>query len=102
MEELSFPTASLVPPRPIKDSEATGGLEPDLTVLLDLPVETALARKDGGSDNYDDAPLEFHRKIRLGYTELAAANPDYWLVMDGLRTSEELSKDIWSKVQTMI
>ena len=50
--------------------EATGGLKPDLTVLLDLPVETALARKNGSADNFDDAPVEFHRKIRQGYVAL--------------------------------
>ena len=51
------------------DREATGGLEPDLTVLLDLPVEVALARKGGGpGDNFDDAPLDFHRRIHRGYS----------------------------------
>ena len=49
------------------NQEATGGLQPDLTVLLDLPVETALARKNGSPDNFDDAPMDFHRKIRRGY-----------------------------------
>ena len=48
------------------DREATGGLEPDLTVFLDLPVEVALARKAGGpGDNFDDAPLDFHRAGRV-------------------------------------
>ncbi|HAA95682.1 MAG TPA: dTMP kinase, partial [Dehalococcoidia bacterium] len=62
--------------------EATGGLEPDLTVLLDLPVEAALARKNGGrADNFDDAPVDFHRRIRRGYSALAAADPEGWLVL---------------------
>jgi len=82
--------------------EATGGLEPDLTVLLDLPVETALARKNGGADNFDDAPVDFHRKIRRGYSALAAADPEGWLVLDGQRTPEELSRYIWAKVQTIL
>ena len=82
--------------------EATGGLEPDLTVLLDLPVEIALARKDRGIDNFDDAPVDFHRKIREGYGSLAAANPESWLVLDAQRTSKELSQDIWAVIQTIL
>jgi len=83
--------------------EATGGLEPDLTVFLDLPVETALARKGGGSgDNFDDAPVDFHRRIHRGYSALAAADPGGWLVLDGQRPPEELSRDIWARVQTII
>ncbi len=83
--------------------EATGGLEPDLTVFLDLPVETALARKGGGNgDNFDDAPVDFHRRIHRGYSALAAADPGGWLVLDGQRPPEELSRAIWAKVQTII
>ena len=83
--------------------EATGGLEPDLTVLLDLPVETALARKSGGAaDTFDDAPVDFHRKIRRGYSALSAADPGGWLVLDGQRPPEELSRDIWTKVQSIL
>ena len=84
------------------NQEATGGLQPDLTVLLDLPVETALARKNGSPDNFDDAPMDFHRKIRRGYRTLAAANSDRWLVLDGQRKAGDLSRDIWAKVQTVI
>jgi dTMP kinase len=83
--------------------EATGGLEPHLTVFLDLPVETALARKGGGSgDNFDDAPVDFHRRIHRGYSALAAADPGGWLVLDGQRPPEELSRDIWARVKTII
>jgi len=87
--------------------EATGGLEPDLTVLLDLPVETALARKEGengwgNEDTFDDAPVDFHRKIRRGYRALAASDPEGWLVLDGQRPPEELSREVWVKVQTIL
>ena len=83
--------------------EAAGGLEPDLTVLLDLPVETALARKrNGKEDNFDGAPVDFHRKIRRGYTALAAADPGGWLVLDGQRPPEDLGREIWVKVQSIL
>ena len=81
---------------------ATKGLKPDLTVLLDLPVETALARKERGVDNFDDAPLNFHQNIRQGFISLATANPRSWLVLDGQRTPKELSLDIWNKVQEIL
>ena len=83
--------------------EATGGLEPNLTVLLDLPVETALARKSNSSaDNFDSAPMDFHRKIRRGYSALAAADPERWLILDGQLPPEELGREIWIKVQTLL
>ena len=87
--------------------EATGGLEPDLTVLLDLPVKKALARKEGenagvNGDKFDDAPVDFHRKIRRGYRALAASDPEGWLVLDGERPPEELSRVVWAKVQTIL
>ena len=82
--------------------EAAGGLEPDLTVLLDLPVEKALARKKSGVDNFDDAPIDFHQNIRRGYKALAAADSSRWLVLDGLRSPKDLSRDIWAKVETIL
>ena len=85
------------------DREATGGLKPDLTVFLDLPLEVALARKGGGpGDNFDDAPLDFHRRIHRGYSALAASDTEGWLVVDGQRPPEEISRQIWAKVQTII
>ena len=85
------------------DREATGGLQPDLTVFLDLPVEVALARKGGGpGDNFDDAPLDFHRRIHRGYSALAASDPKSWLVLDGQLPPEDISRQIWARVQTII
>ena len=82
--------------------EATGGLKPDLTVLLDLPVKIALARKEDSFDNFDAAPVEFHQNIRQGYSVLSAADPSRWLVLDGQRTPKELSQDIWNKIQPLL
>ncbi len=61
---------------------ATGGLTPDLTLLLDVDVETGLARRQssGGEWNrLDDYALAFHRRVRGGYLELAAAEPQRWV-----------------------
>jgi dTMP kinase len=63
---------------------ATGGLEPDLTLLLDLAPEAGLARRhgEGGQTHFDALPLAFHRRVRAGYVELSAADPDRWHIID--------------------
>jgi dTMP kinase len=63
---------------------ATGGLRPDLTLLLDLPAEAGLRRrKSGGQWNRLDAyDLAFHQRVRQGYFTLAAAEPARWVKVD--------------------
>ncbi len=63
---------------------ATGGLSPDLTLLLDIDVETGLRRKvSGGEWNRLDAyDLEFHRRVRSGFLELARQEPQRWVLID--------------------
>jgi dTMP kinase len=64
---------------------ATGGLVPDLTLLLDVDVETGLIRRQnsGGEWNRLDAyQLEFHRRVRAGYLDLAKQEPGRWVVVD--------------------
>jgi dTMP kinase len=63
---------------------ATGGLKPDLTLLLDIDVEAGLARRmDGGGEmnRLDLEAVEFHNRVRRGYHRLAAAEPERWLVI---------------------
>jgi dTMP kinase len=64
---------------------ATGGLVPDLTLLLDVDEKTGLERrqKSGGEWNRLDAyQLDFHRRVRQGYLELARQEPDRWVQVD--------------------
>jgi len=64
---------------------ATGGLWPDLTLLMDLPSEEGLKRKrsSGGEWNRLDAyELAFHQRVRRGYLELARQEPDRWCIID--------------------
>lgn len=69
---------------------ATGGLKPDLTLLFDLDVEVGLARrqKDGDVNRLDAFELEFHRRVRAGYHELAAAEPNRWMIVDANQPPE--------------
>ena len=71
---------------------ATGGLKPDLTLLLDLDVEIGLARRaaEGGVNRMDAFALEFHRRVRAGYHQLAAAEPDRWVIVDANQPPERV------------
>ncbi len=80
--------------------EATGGLRPDLTVLLDLDPALGLARaaRRGQPDRLERADLAFHTRVREGFLALAAAEPGRVLVMDATRPENDLSADIWTAV----
>ncbi|MEM9519547.1 MAG: dTMP kinase [Actinomycetota bacterium] len=61
---------------------ATHGIEPDLTVLLDVPWSVARARLGEQMDRIEGAGADFHTRVREGYLEMAAADPDRWVVVD--------------------
>ena len=76
---------------------ATGGLRPDLTLLLDLDVARGLARRrDEGEEmnRLDLETLEFHRRVREGYLTLAAAEPARWRIIDADRPPAAVQADI--------
>ncbi len=70
---------------------ATHGLSPDLTVLLDVDLELARARLGDEIDRIEGAGAEFHQRVRAGYLEMAAADPDTWLVIDAGGTVDEVA-----------
>lgn len=75
---------------------ATGGLKPDLTLLLDLDVAVGLTRrqKDGGINRLDAFELAFHERVRAGYHELAAAEPDRWVIIDAAQPPPQVQHDL--------
>jgi dTMP kinase len=82
---------------------ATSGLNPGLTILLDIPPEIGLARKqDRKHDRFEQEKLVFHNKVRQGYLTLAEADPGRWLVLDGARTRADLSRLIWQEVARLL
>ena len=82
---------------------AVGDLVPDLTILLDLPVESALKRREAkGGDVFDTAPIEFHRRVREGYLAQAAEDPIRWLVLDATQPPRALADEVWTKVQPLL
>ena len=67
---------------------ATGGLKPDLTLLFDISAEAGLKRRLSNHDEWnrmDDYALQFHERVRAGFRELAAADPERWVVLDADR-----------------
>lgn len=82
------------------EEAATGGLVPDLTILLDVPPEVGLARKVEASRNRFEAAfdLEFHRRVREGFLELARQEPDRWRVIDATRDGEAVFADVRQEV----
>ncbi|MFA5308039.1 MAG: dTMP kinase [Dehalococcoidales bacterium] len=81
----------------------TQGLLPDLTILLDLPVATGLARKqDEKADRFQTEKLAFHRRVRKGYLDLAKDEPERWLVIDATKSIEEIASIIWQRVSKLL
>ena len=82
---------------------ATEDIKPQLTVLLDIPAQTGLGRKKSPSkDRFEAENAVFHRKVREGYLEMAAAEPQRWLVIDGTLTRPEIGKIIWDRVSRLL
>jgi dTMP kinase len=83
---------------------ATGGLVPDLTILLDLDVETGLQRKSKQEEwnRMDAYTVDFNRRVRAGYLEMAAADPSRWRLVDSGQkwdvVQEALRKVILEKI----
>lgn len=70
---------------------APHGLEPDLTVLLDVDLEVARQRLGDEIDRIEGAGAEFHTRVREGYLEMAAADPDRWIVIDAGGTVDDVA-----------
>lgn len=77
---------------------ATGGLKPDLTILLDLPVDVGLTRKRRGRGPLtrfeSRLDLAFHRRVRDGFLALASAEPGRWRVVDAARSRGSVVADV--------
>jgi len=81
---------------------ATGGLRPDLTILLDLPPLTGLGRRLSMADRMESEPVEFHQRVRNGFLALASAEPDRYLVLDATRPEAAVSRDIQQRVRELL
>lgn len=80
---------------------ATGGLRPDLVILIDVPATLGLARRAGGTgaeltrfELHASHDVAFHERVREGYLGLAQDDPGRWRLVDGARSREEIAARI--------
>ncbi|HBO34464.1 MAG TPA: dTMP kinase [Anaerolineaceae bacterium] len=75
---------------------ATGGLKPDLTILLDVDVMTGLKRKKIKEEwnRLDAFELSFHERVRAGYHMLAEQEPERWKIVDATQDPDQVQKEI--------
>jgi dTMP kinase len=84
---------------------ATGGLVPDLTLLLDVDVEEGLKRRriGGGEWNRLDAQqLAFHQRVRQGYLKMATEEPDRWRIIDARQKPDRVQSDIQAAISSKL
>ena len=80
---------------------ACGNLVPDLTILLDMDVDEGLQRADGretAETRFESKGVEFHRKVRSGFLELAARHSGRFVVIDAGREIDRVTSDIEAAV----
>lgn len=83
---------------------ATGGLMPDLTILIDVPVEIGLGRKRRGQWNRfeDTEGAAFFEAVRTAYLRLAAAEPERFRVIDGSGTVPEVDESVQALLEPFV
>jgi dTMP kinase len=81
---------------------ATGGLNPDRTILLDLPPAAGLGRRTVSADRLEAEPEEFHERVRAGFRQLAHAEPTRYLVLDATRPADEISRQIQDDIRELL
>ena len=82
---------------------AVQGFSPGLTILLDISAEAGFARKkDKRQDRFEREEVAFHQRVREGYLNLAAEEPQHWLVIDATQSKEKIAEIIWQRVSQLI
>jgi dTMP kinase len=78
---------------------AAGGLEPDLTLVLDLPLEVSLARRKASADRMESRGADYHRRVRDGFLAEAKRRPDRVRVIDASVSADAMQEAIRGEVQ---
>ncbi|HEV2124330.1 MAG TPA: dTMP kinase [Chloroflexota bacterium] len=88
---------------------ATGGLTPDLTILVDVEARVGISRRraafrkgTGEFNRMDRREMEFHQRVREGFLALALREPSRFLVIDGRQSPEAVAEQIWTRVSTLL
>jgi dTMP kinase len=83
------------------------GIRPDLTLIVDLPPETGLARAaarrgEAAPDRFEGERIGFHRRLRQAFLDIAAAEPDRCVVVDGGLPAEDVLALAWAAVEARL
>jgi dTMP kinase len=81
---------------------AAGGIEPDLTILLDLEIEAGFSRIARPRDRMESKDLAYHEKVRQGFLRMARERPDRFIVVDASRAPDAVARDISSAVKRVL
>jgi dTMP kinase len=81
---------------------ATGDLEPDLTFVLDLPVEAAAARRTGPADRVERRTAAYHARVRYGFLEEAKRHPERIRVVDASQSIEALQQQMREEIASFL
>jgi dTMP kinase len=84
---------------------ATGGLQPDLSIFLDVNIEAGIARRTVGGDELNRMDLQalaFYRRVRQGYLKMVAEDSIRWRVVDANRSVEVIQKDVRRVVESCL
>ena len=86
------------------EAEVVGADRPDLTLVLDLPVETGLARAGARTafDRIEARGQPFHRRLRAAFLDIAARQPDRCVVVDAAPPPDQVAAAVWSAVQARL
>jgi dTMP kinase len=82
---------------------ATGGRRPDLQILVEVPIATAASRRAGERrDRFESLGEAFHQRVADGFRQMADADPDRWVVVDGRPAADEVGDRIWAEVRSRL
>ena len=70
----------------------TGGLEPDLTLVFDVPLEVSLARRNRDADRMEERDLDFHRRVQTGFRYEAGRRPEKYRIIDATPDADAVQR----------
>ena len=80
----------------------TGGLEPDLTLVFDVPLEVSLTRRDRDADRMEDRDLEFHQAVKRGFLFEAGRRPDLFRLIDATPDADAVQRVVRREVAAVL
>lgn len=81
---------------------AVNGVHPDLTIVFDIDTETSMARVGAEKDRLESAGIEFHKRVRNGYLEIAKKNTQRIKVVDASQTIEDVQRDVIKIIEEVL